>query len=32
MKTNDKVQPYYLKKKSAKMDIVTRENIKGVVF
>lgn len=28
IKTNDKVQPDYLKKKAAKMEISTRENIK----
>ena len=30
MKTNDKIQPYYMKKPSAKMDIATRENIKVI--
>ena len=28
MKTNERLQPYYAKKKSAKMEIITCENIK----
>ena len=28
MKTNERLQPYYAKKKSAKMEIITSENIK----